>query len=183
MGRDDRRARNKAEQIDFNPLSPHGERPGSSSSRVMPSTFQSTLPAWGETKNDLPAVFHRKFQSTLPAWGETPPDTKVLMLGVFQSTLPAWGETGDRCTGCPFLRYFNPLSPHGERPARHGHTHRRTVHFNPLSPHGERRQGFARRARARLISIHSPRMGRDEYGGMSAADIEISIHSPRMGRD
>ena len=34
-----------------------------------------------------------------------------------------------------------------------------------------------------LISIHSPRMGRDDdwlYGNVT---MEISIHSPRMGRD
>ena len=37
------------------------------------------------------------------------------------------------------------------------------TYFNPLSPHGERPQGFAGRARARLISIHSPRMGRDSF--------------------
>ena len=33
--------------------------------------------------------------------------------------------------------------------------------FNPLSPHGERRDEVARKMTENLISIHSPRMGRD----------------------
>ena len=33
----------------FNPLSPHGERLTSTGWTIKPSTFQSTLPAWGET--------------------------------------------------------------------------------------------------------------------------------------
>ena len=58
------------------------------------NTFQSTLPAWGETIVLL-GVIHLKnpFQSTLPAWGETG-DVDIRLIDVlFQSTLPAWGET------------------------------------------------------------------------------------------
>ena len=33
------------------------------------------------------------------------------------------------------------------------------------------------------ISIHSPRMGRDEKYHLQPITIDISIHSPRMGRD
>ena len=40
-------------------------------------------------------------------------------------------------TGC----YFNPRSPHGERPYVLRSTARRSPHFNPRSPHGERRVG------------------------------------------
>ena len=34
-----------------------------------------------------------------------------------------------------------------------------------------------------MISIHSPRMGRDDRRLLGRADDQISIHSPRMGRD
>ena len=34
---------------DFNPLSPHGERPNVLKHTDRPTRFQSTLPAWGET--------------------------------------------------------------------------------------------------------------------------------------
>ena len=33
--------------------------------------FQSTLPAWGETRRQPPSTSGCEFQSTLPAWGET----------------------------------------------------------------------------------------------------------------
>ena len=35
---------------DFNPLSPHGERPSPFANAIAFCKFQSTLPAWGETK-------------------------------------------------------------------------------------------------------------------------------------
>ena len=102
--------------IYFNPLSPHGERPELQIYFMCPKTFQSTLPAWGETTND-------------------------------------------KCKRGVIFN-FNPLSPHGERPA--------------LAPVP---------ARAGKISIHSPRMGRDNDVNIAGSNSDISIHSPRMGRD
>ena len=56
------------------------------------------------------------------------------------------------------------------------------IDFNPLSPHGERP-----RVRVvitvKAISIHSPRMGRDQTHHLTLNGVVISIHSPRMGRD
>jgi len=59
---------------------------------------------------------------------------------IFQSTLPAWGATGAqrRQRTCRY-RYFNPRSPHGERPIRRGVV------------------GYL----DGMISIHAPRMGSD----------------------
>ena len=59
----------------------------------------------------------------------------------FQSTLPAWGETTIHSTS----RICRP-------------------DFNPLSPHGERQGGVVGMPRLDVISIHSPRMGRDPPG-------------------
>ena len=56
--------------------------------------------------------------------------------------------------------YFNPRSPHGERPCH-------TVVIRPL-PH---------------ISIHAPRMGSDMMIGSYVDHYYISIHAPRMGSD
>ena len=101
------------------------------------------------------------FQSTLPAWGETLGGRAAIHGGGgFQSTLPAWGETALTLSVCFWPQHFNPLSPHGERlccptPPWMG------WNFNPLSPHGERPGSGARDADGALISIHSPRMGRD----------------------
>ena len=59
-----------------------------------------------------------------------------------------------------------------------------TRYFNPLSPHGERLIASAEAAKQLIISIHSPRMGRDfEPFANFSAEKQISIHSPRMGRD
>ena len=113
-----------------------------------------------------------------------------------------------RDSSCPLpgprTRYFNPLSPHGER-LWIGPTMCTGCYFNPLSPHGERRGHEARCSRpdqfqstlpawgetyragervlTALISIHSPRMGRDRRRGDPEGREAISIHSPRMGRD
>ena len=56
-----------------------------------------------------------------------------------------------------------------------------------ISIHSPRmgRDGFRRRSTrsSRIISIHSPRMGRDAGRKALRAGRAISIHSPRMGRD
>jgi len=57
-------------------------------------------------------------------------------------------------------RYFNPLSPCGER-----------LYKSPPNPLGCK------------ISTHSPRVGRDCYEAEKYADYDISTHSPRVGRD
>ena len=55
----------------FNPRSPHGERPGESSISSQLSQFQSTLPARGATLL-VNGLWHDQiFQSTLPARGAT----------------------------------------------------------------------------------------------------------------
>ena len=79
--------------------------------------------------------------------------------GQFQSTLPARGATR-LCTPPPAAcRYFNPRSPHGERPS-----------------------GQQSRQRP-AISIHAPRTGSDLCYERPAITDWISIHAPRTGSD
>ena len=122
----------------FNPLSPHGERPG--------------VPAY--------AAIRDAFQSTLPTRGETPLLHQFRVAFLISIHSPHTGRDGYPPDGCPVQGYFNPLSPHGERqptkinrrvtcqfqstlPTR-GETKRNykvgnnQPNFNPLSPHGER---------------------------------------------
>ena len=74
MGRDCCCSVRPSQSSNFNPLSPHGERPSISATSVSTHEFQSTLPAWGETVRFGRVVkVDRIFQSTLPAWGETSP--------------------------------------------------------------------------------------------------------------
>ena len=57
-------------------------------------------------------------------------------------------------------------------------------YFNPLAPCGARQSVLEHEQHAFLISIHSPRAGRDFKKLVSSANYNrISIHSPRAGRD
>ena len=77
---------------------------------------------------------------------------------------------------------FNPLSPHGER---HGGDVMadRIENFNPLSPHGERRKH--RRELIFMPKFQStlPAWGETFLLYNIPNKYNISIHSPRMGRD
>ena len=83
-----------AVEHDFNPRSPHGERP------IVPFfispllKFQSTLPARGATRRKRYPTQEQEFQSTLPARGATKKRNDLVARGlIFQSTLPARGAT------------------------------------------------------------------------------------------
>ena len=82
----------------------------------------------------------------------------------FQSTLPARGATPVLSGRVPVLIYFNPRSPHGERPLRTALSVSPSFDFNPRSPHGERLHFVSPSRTRRIISIHAPRTGSDLSG-------------------
>ena len=125
----------------FNPRSPHGERPSGSTRRTSEFSFQSTLPARGATENPLrhlrrnnfnPRSPHGERQCTVlrgeraeaisihaPRTGSDAHRAKrVMPHRRFQSTLPARGATGVSEAVQKVLGDFNPRSPHGERRRR-----------------------------------------------------------------
>ena len=53
VGSDTQRRRDAARGLDFNPRSPRGERQSGSMTRKSGSIFQSTLPAWGATSQQV----------------------------------------------------------------------------------------------------------------------------------
>ena len=138
--------------------------------------FQSTLPAWGETRAAAPRRRRRIFQSTLPAWGETPSGANRPNNTRFQSTLPAWGET---CWAFRWIlrRRFQSTLPAWGETRRQMDTGTRTAisihsprmgrdllrpwipwrghYFNPLSPHGERQQTHTTFRREKLAHLHN----------------------------
>ena len=85
----------------FNPLSPHGERPDLNIRKMHAEAISIHSPRMGRDKTRRRAQKEAaEFQSTLPAWGETRSAKDFPRLGGFQSTLPAWGETSaGRCAG------------------------------------------------------------------------------------
>ena len=146
------------------------------------------------------------FQSTLPVGGATICHVINPLFVIFQSTLPVGGATtgfGDRQCGADD---FNPRSPWGERPGRHGtDADHRTISIHAPRGGSDGFWGFleARRKKFQstlpvggatavsgtfgqlmIISIHAPRGGSDKAYGMDASTAyQISIHAPRGGSD
>ena len=78
---------------------------------------------------------------------------------------------------------FNPLSPSGERPSVIL-VSSNPYNFNPLSPSGERRPPTNGIARFHFyFNPLSPSGERRDVMGLSLGVTSISIHSPRVGRD
>ena len=108
----------------------------------------------------------------------------------FQSTLPARGATTLSICTPPVVEYFNPRSPHGERPPYRGgwkksfsfqstlpargatstvsDTAHASTHFNPRSPHGERRDLLTTPKQPKEFQSTLPTRGAtaEEFGGM-----------------
>ena len=98
MGRDLGKYPFAATAYYFNPLSPHGERRELLQQAADKLLFQSTLPAWGETRPPLlPPWPCCAISIHSPRMGR---DRRIQHAGIaqraFQSTLPAWGETCTR---------------------------------------------------------------------------------------
>src|SRR5579875_2622166 len=101
--------------------------------------FQSTLPAWGATRQSDPLKAARAGFNPRSPRGERLTCPPRSYLGrQFQSTLPAWGS--------------DDLYPSSDAP---------TAGFNPRSPRGERRLMLAPAAAPLGVSIHAPRVGSD----------------------
>ena len=123
------------------------------------------------------------FQSTLPAWGETGNMAVALDMAKISIHSPRMGERPAHGTRPARPANFNPLSPHGER-----HDPRpETCRAGEISIHSPR-MGRDHIIKALIqyfqeISIHSPRMGRDNAASTFPCVLLISIHSPAAGRD
>ncbi len=169
--------------------------------------FQSTLPVWGETtRNRVTATRRTEFQSTLPVWGETYTGSSLKIQYFISIHSPRVGRDSSQIG---FSKLFW-ISIHSPRVGRDQTfvwlMETKCYNFNPLSPCGERPQcgrilHVLRRFQSTLpvwgetigsritldgekISIHSPRVGRDDGRTVSNYHLlPISIHSPRVGRD
>ena len=123
----------------FNPRSPHGERLYPIGGEGAKVNISIHAPRTGSDADEMQEASRKLFQSTLPARGAT--------------------SCSRRASAPPC--YFNPRSPHGERPTRRALHAGIPQHFNPRSPHGERRYKWYRKHYSCSISIHAPRTGSD----------------------
>ena len=129
---------------EFIPISTHAPRTGSdsliSTASKATNTFQPTLPARGATSDrffrilirghfnprsphgerpvsrGLSGVIHRQFQPTLPARGATVLDALVAQVRPISTHAPRTGSDHVDVNHDLSSFYFNPRSPHGERP-------------------------------------------------------------------
>ena len=94
MGSDDSEKYDILKARNFNPRSPHGERPLEDYFGLPTGVFQSTLPAWGATTlNHFLTLIMGYFNPRSPH-GERLSFLIVFFGSTgFQSTLPAWGAT------------------------------------------------------------------------------------------
>ena len=147
---------------DFNPRSPHGERP------------------W----LCAPCFRYRRYFNPRSPHGERRNGCCVSGAGLsFQSTLPARGATNtvEWWEACCKISIHAPRTGSDQSGARSGNG---TENFNPRSPHGERPARLSPADARRRISIHAPRTGSDLlFRALRRAHIVISIHAPRTGSD
>ena len=189
----------------FNPRSPHGERPSGQRGRVdalkisihAPRTGSDALCCVGGDATDI--SIHA------PRTGSDPICYTVADFCRISIHAPRTGSDINGFDAKTDSFYFNPRSPHGERRPDTYCTCRRK-NFNPRSPHGERHSRVASSWQSSIISIHAPRTGSDFFGfhhirfaflfqstlpargatqGLhnNCLSHNISIHAPRTGSD
>ena len=154
----------------FNPRSPHGERQNAVFITNDATVFQSTLPARGATRCNHYAGNVRKYFNPRSPHGERPcRGYKARHEQTISIHAPRTGSDVVATNCNQVAMHFNPRSPHGERPAQRTWTSA-WRDFNPRSPHGERRARRKRRSWSSPISIHAPRTGSDPCTKGGGAD-------------
>ena len=145
--------------------------------------FQSTPPAWEETRKMHAIGDQKEFQSTPPAWEETvcvPVFARIRSISIHSSRVGGDARAGRR--GPTRKRYFNPLLPRGRRQLRRA-AHCAAVGFQSTPPAWEETCVGAQQLLPHGISIHSSRVGGDADIAHVIAPCRISIHSSRVGGD
>ncbi len=190
----------------FNPRAPCGARPFFAVLAGAGIIFQSTRPVWGAT---FPRRVRRRRNQTIsihaPRVGRDWSSAAARWaLRNFNPRAPCGARQASRGR-CSRAQDFNPRAPCGARPSA---ASARTIavlfqstrpvwgatrsslqcrtrgrHFNPRAPCGARQHRFDLRRQIVVISIHAPRVGRDQRAADSRKPRHISIHAPRVGRD
>ena len=136
-------AKRKKLSSDFNPRSPHGERP---LYRNNSNFFRLISIHAPRTGSDVQRF--RQLRALLP----------------ISIHAPRTGSDHPCASAAAALPHFNPRSPHGER-RRPPAAANLSGYFNPRSPHGERPYDLSYYVLHQEISIHAPRTGSDFRDG------------------
>ena len=182
-GSDLRRDHGNRPRRDFNPRSPHGERPTAVATVLPSKLFQPTLPARGATQPTSVYIWRYGHFNPRSPHGERP-------RAFFSSSTALSISTHAPRTGSDQRRLFRLrhfiISTHAPRTGsdKADHTFRYVwLHFNPRSPHGERPRRSAKVKKANSISTHAPRTGSDARCDALPIADGISTHAPRTGSD
>ena len=169
--------------VNFNPRAPCGARPVGVADTIGFSIFQSTRPVWGATRLTTRSAWRaRDFNPRAPCGARRRAVVDVVVDPCISIHAPRVGRDPGHARNGDFAADFNPRAPCGAR-RRALHTAWHTRNFNPRAPCGARHVYKVTFNSDIPISIHAPRVGRDQlqpppmYGG------GISIHAPRVGRD
>ena len=131
----------RKKSADFNPRSPHGERPPRRKALQTLGDISIHAPRTGsDMRPAVVSLSGRKFQSTLPARGATSCGGSFIRENSHFNPRSPHGERRPRGVGERVRPHFNPRSPHGERQATSRHQPPEDGDFNPRSPHGERQR-------------------------------------------
>ena len=169
-------------------ISTHAPRTGSDTISDAPrgggSIFQPTLPARGATRAAAVRAWNNDISTHAPRTGS---DTRRRgadgVLGDISTHAPRTGSDSLAIFSSILTGYFNPRSPHGERPSP-PRLLPRLQHFNPRSPHGERHLAVLAHQPDVVISTHAPRTGSDGCCERKQNKHPcISTHAPRTGSD
>ena len=159
-GSDNQSACRAARPLHFNPRSPHGERP----------------------RADVLSGVGTVISIHAPRTGSDPPTSgSGASRSLFQSTLPARGATIWRYAHTR-KRYFNPRSPHGERPHETAFT-KLAYKFQSTLPARGATQILMQQDVALLFQSTLPARGATWLSRQSNRHEDISIHAPRTGSD
>ena len=138
MGSDRRDGRPRTRIV----ISIHAPRMGSDR-RIRPVGCDRSIsihaPRMGSDKFLHVHLYPWQFQSTLPGWGATLEDLGYPISDEISIHAPRMGSDGTACCRVSADCNFNPRSPDGERPVPFHHLIDYRVDFNPRSPDGERR--------------------------------------------
>ena len=168
-------------------ISTHAPRTGSDQGVAavlqLNAAFQPTLPARGATAAEVPSAVLAIFQPTLPARGATHTCSMAVCRALISTHAPRTGSDVTRRNAPPGVA----ISTHAPRTGSDAFVTAASlmfaVYFNPRSPHGERPIAGRIRLGSLTISTHAPRTGSDFAERLPVSLVPISTHAPRTGSD
>ena len=144
--------------------------------------FQSTRPAWGATRKEVQNSHICIFQSTRPAWGATSCIDALACPPSISIHTPRVGRDQTLRSNVTATRHFNPHAPRGARPDATIQCDSYTA-FQSTRPAWGATIGDWESYNYYMISIHTPRVGRDAAAGAEKqSSLNFNPHAPRGAR-